>query len=160
MVWYLLALPLLPVLGYGLYRRSKSVQIWRHEFQVARAREAFALQKERLEGLFLKAAVATGKPRGLRWLRCTFETDVVLARERQTNQLVGLVPVTVEFEAVEGGDMEGVAAVANLRNASAVLVFFKGQWQTSGKAVFNLNPPEVLERFKDEYEAVGPGRGR
>jgi hypothetical protein len=122
--------------------------------QVERARELFVLQRERLEAKFVTAASATGKPRGLRWVDCAFENEIELARERATGQLVALVPVTIQFEAVEGSDMEGLPAVGNLRNASAVFFFQRGQWLTAGKAVFNLNPVEVIEHFKNHYERV------
>src|SRR5262249_8370258 len=137
-----------------LFRRRRHMHAWGREVQIARARELFALQHERLEAIFMKAANATGKPRGLRWVHCAFEKEVLLARERQSKQIVGMVPVTIQFEAIEGGDMEGVAAVGNLRNATALFAFVSGQWQTAGKAVFNLNPPEVLHRFEKEYEAA------
>jgi hypothetical protein len=125
-----------------------------NEIQIERARELFVLQRERLEARFVTAAVATGKPRGLLWKDCSFESGIELARERQTGQLVALVSVTIQFEAVEGGDMEGLPAVSNLRNASAVFFFQRGQWLTAGKAVFNLNPLEVIQHFKNQYEHV------
>jgi hypothetical protein len=122
--------------------------------QVERARELFVLQRERLEARFATAASATGKPRGLRWKDCSFENELELARERQTGQLVALVPVTIQFEAIEGSDMEGLPAVGNLRNASAVFFFQRGQWLTAGKAVFNLNPVEAIQHFGNLYERV------
>jgi hypothetical protein len=152
--WFVLIAFVLLGPSIWLFRRRHGVHAWGREFQIARARELFALQSERLHGLFMQAASATGKPRGLRWVQCDFESELTLARERQTKQLVGLVPLTIRFEAVEGGDMEGVAAVGNLRNATAVFAFTAGQWQTTGKAVFNLNPPEVLQHFQKDYEPV------
>jgi hypothetical protein len=159
MSWYWLIPVVLAILAglAWLFRRRRHMRAWGLEVQIARARELFALQHERLEGLFLRAAAATGKPRGLRWVHCAFEPDLLLARERQTKQLVGLVGVTIQFEAVEGSDMEGVAAVGNLRNATAVFAFAAGQWQTTGKAVFNLNPPEVLRHFGKDYEPAENG---
>jgi hypothetical protein len=112
------------------------------------------LQRELLEARFVTAASATGKPRGLRWKDCAFENELELARERGTGQLVALVPVSIRFEAIEGSDMEGLPAVGNLRNASAVFYFQRGQWLTVGKAVFNLNPVEVIQHFKNQYERV------
>ena len=53
--------------------------------------------------------------------------------------------------------MEGLPAVGNLRNASAVFYFQRGHWHTTGKAVFNLNPAEVIQRFKNQYEPVAAG---
>src|SRR5436190_5561540 len=100
------------LIGLGLAAVVILFLVWRplrslgKEIQVERARELFLLQRERLEARFVTAAAATGKPRGLRWKDCTFERDVELARERQTGQLVALVPVTIQFEAIEGSDME------------------------------------------------------
>jgi hypothetical protein len=122
--------------------------------QVERARELFILQRERLEAKFMTAAAASGKPRGLRWKNCDFENTIELARERRSGQLVALVPVTIQFEAVEDSDMADLPAVGNLRNASAVFYFQRGQWYTTGKAVFNLNPAEVIQHFKNQYEHV------
>jgi hypothetical protein len=122
--------------------------------QVERARELFVLQRERLEARFVTAAQATGKPRGLIWTDCAFENEIELARDRTSGELVALVPVTIRFEAVPGSDMEGLPAVGNLRNASAVFFFQRGQWLTAGKAVFNLNPLEVIEHFRNRYERV------
>ena len=53
--------------------------------------------------------------------------------------------------------MEGLPAVGNLRNASAVFYFERGHWLTAGKAVFNLNPGEVIQHFKNQYERVAVG---
>src|SRR5437588_2111414 len=122
--------------------------------QVERARELFVLQRERLEAKFVTAAAASGKPRGLRWKDCDFENEIELARERATGQLVALVSVTIQFEAIEGSDMEGLPAVGNLRNASAVFYFERGRWRTAGKVVYNLNPDEALEHFQQQYERI------
>jgi hypothetical protein len=122
--------------------------------QAERAKELFRLQQERLQGQFLRAAAATGKPRGLLWKECAFEGEVLLARHRVNGQLVALVAAVIRFEAIEGSDMEGLPAVGNLRNASAVFFFETGQWHTSGKAVFNLNPVEALDHFQNQFERL------
>jgi hypothetical protein len=149
--WLLAGVLLVGILLLLLRRPLRSMG---KEIQVERGRELFLLQRERLEAKFVTAAAASGKPRGLRWKDCAFEREVELARERQTGQLVALVPITVQFEAIAGSDMEGLPAVANLRNASAVFFFQRGQWLTVGKAVFNLNPVEVIEHFNNRYERV------
>ena len=135
--------------------------VWRRwrggDAAAPKAREMFAAQREHLEVLFFEAAAASGKPRGLRWKRCEWGEAVAFARERGTGQLAALAGVTIQFEAVEGGDMEGLPAVGNLRNASAVFFFRGGRWQTQGKAVFNLNPGEALEHFKNQYERIENG---
>jgi len=62
--------------------------------------------------------------------------------------------VTIQFEAIEGSDMEGLPAVGNLRNASAVFFFHRGHWDTVGKVVFNMNPNEAVLHFKNQYERI------
>ena len=46
---------------------------------------------------------------------------MLLARDRANGELVGLAGVTIGFEAVDGGGMEEVEAVGNLRAATAIL---------------------------------------
>jgi hypothetical protein len=129
---------------------------WGATVQAERARELFLLQRELIQGQFLSAAAGTGKPRGLHWVECAFDGGLEFARDRVSRQVIALVQVTIRFEAVEGSDMEGLPAVANLRNASAVFFFFRGQWRTAGKAVFNLNPGEALQHFRNQYEVLHP----
>ena len=126
------------------------------EVRVERARELFRLQRERLEAQFMKTAAASGKPRGLRWKDCQWDNGVEFVRDKQNGQIAALVGVTIEFEAIEGSDMEGLPAVGNLRNASAVFFFQAGHWHTVGRAVFNMNPNEAIDHFKNQYERVGP----
>jgi len=136
------------------------VSMWRplrsfgRQVQVERARELFRLQRERLELQFIKAASETGKPRGLLWKECQWDSHVEFVRDKQSGQIAALAAVTIQFEAVAGGDMEGLPAVGNLRNASAVFFYYRGHWQTVGKAVFNMNPNEAVEHFKNLYERI------
>jgi hypothetical protein len=118
------------------------------------ARSLFQQQRERLELQFFQAVSASGKPRGLRWKAIDWESNVEFARERGSGRLAALVGVTIQFEAVEGSDMEGLPAVGNLRNASAVFFFHQGRWRTVGKTVFNLNPNEALAHFQNQYERL------
>jgi hypothetical protein len=123
-----------------------------------RARESFRLQQERLAALFLDHASKTGSPRGLRWVSCEFEEGVEFARERHSRRIVALVPVTVRFEAVEGGDMEGLPAVPLPRHGTALLNFVNGEWTASGRVLFNLLPRQVLDQFTSEYEPLPKAR--
>ena len=132
--------------------------VWRplrrfsRQVHLERAREAFRLQRQRLEARFVQAAQASGKPRGLRWKNCHFDAEETFVRDRQTSEIAALVGVTIEFEAIAGSDMEGNPNVDLPRSASAVFFFHKGHWNTVGKAVFNMNPGEALEHFKNQYE--------
>src|SRR5262245_11086572 len=73
---------------------------------VERCRELFRLQHERYEEKLLKAASATGLPRGLKWVSCQITGDAVLAHDTATVGIVALVPVLIQFEPLEGSDME------------------------------------------------------
>ena len=126
----------------------------RQAHQLKSAIPSFFPQREHLEAKFLQVASRLGKPRGLNWISCDWDDEVIFARELQTGKLNALVAVTIHFEAVEGGDMEGVEAVSLPRNASAVFFYDRGRWSTSGKAVFNLNPAEAIEHFKGQYETL------
>jgi len=122
--------------------------------QMEDARARFDRDRERLQAQFFAAASSSGKPRGLRWTQCQWNELIEWVRDKQSGQIHALVGVTIAFEAIEGGDMEGIEAVGNLRNASAVYFLQGGQWQTAGRAVFNLNPAEAVEHFKGSYERI------
>jgi len=150
-------------LGFGVVIAVIGLVVWLawhplrrfgREMRLERARELFRLQRERLQTLFVGAASASGKPRGLRWKAIQWEPGVEFVRERQTGHVAALVGVTIEFEAIEGGDMEGVPAVADPKNASAVFFFHRGHWATVGKAIFNKNPDEAIEHFAKQYERI------
>jgi hypothetical protein len=147
-LWFLLPAALL-VVALAIYLWGLGPRL-----TVPQIQKQFLQQREHLEAAFFAAAGASGKPRGLRWKDCEWESEVAFARERRTRRLAALVAVTIAFEAIEGGDMEGVAAVGNLRNASAVFFYDGGRWRTTGKAIFNLNPGEAIERFKGQYERL------
>jgi hypothetical protein len=152
MVW-----PWLVALG-ALALGAFLVLMWRIGASAAgsleQARRSFPGERGRLQDEFFQAAAASGKPRGLRWKACEWGDEVELARERASGELTALVGVTIQFEAIEGSDMEGLPAVGNLRNASAVFFFRAGRWRTTGKAVFNLNPREAIEHFGGQYERL------
>jgi len=142
------------MVGLGAFLLRHPLRRAAEEILLERAREMFTLQRDHLAEQFLEAASATGKPRGLRWKRCDFDDGVCFARDQSSRELHALVGVTIGFEAVEGSDMEDVEAVGNLRNATAVFVFRTGQWRSNGRALFNMNPNEALEHFKEQFEAI------
>jgi hypothetical protein len=134
------------LLGLWLWRRRPVGQ--------AQALARFPMERPALERAFFAVAAGSGKPRGLTWVDLEWETSVLYARERSTGSLSALVGVTVRFKAVPGSDMEGLPAVGNLRNASAVFFFQGSHWHTTGKILFNLNPDEVVERFGTQFERL------
>ena len=108
----------------------------------------FVDRRKQFEAHFLQQAAATGKPRGLRWMACDLQSDPLFATDSDQSALFALVTATIRFEAIEGGGMEEVEAVRNLRGATAVFIFRDGHWTTDGRVVFNLNPAETCERFQ------------
>lgn len=150
---WVIALIVVLALGGGIFL-WRVLKVFGSQVQLERAREMFKLQRERLEQQFQQAAATSGKPRGLRWLDCQWGSDIEFVRDRQTGQFAALVAVTIRFEAIEGGDMEGLAAVGNLRNASGVFFFQTGQWSTVGRAIFNMNPDEAADHFSNQYEKI------
>lgn len=118
------------------------------------ARKNFFLRREWLEADFVSLAGQRGIPRGLRWVDCDFDNDVQFARDRSTGQLRALVATTIRFEAIEGGGMEDVEAVGNLRAATAVFFLEGKKWSTNGRALFNLNPVEAIQHYRHELEMV------
>ena len=126
----------------------------RRENQLRRARSLFHLRREWLEARFLTLASQSGLPRGLSWVNCEFSDDVAFARDRIHDRLTALVAVTISFEAIEGGGMEDVEAVGNLRAATAVFYLQDCEWRTDGRALFNLNPAEAIARLDQHLETV------
>jgi len=122
--------------------------------RLAGAMKDFHCRREYLEAKFFDLAARSGKPRGLKWVRCDFEDDVAYARDRQSGSLTALVAVTIGFSATEGGGMEHVEAVGNLRAATAVFELSGGRWTTHGRTVFNLNPTETIDYYGRYLERV------
>jgi len=139
-------------LGAVLWRRWSAR--W-HEAQRERAIREFDEHRDELAAKFLPAAAAGGKPRGLWWRSCEFSGSPLFAVGDNGRTLYALVAVTISFEAIEGGGMEEVEAVGNLRSATAVFVHRDGAWTTDGRVIFNLEPAEALRRFEGTLRAIG-----
>lgn len=140
--------------GTGLFLASKRWQVKRHRQRLAKQREEFHRRREWLEARFLTLASRSGRPRGLAWVDCDFDDQVAFARDRSSGDLRALVAITIRFEAIEGGGMEDVEAVGNLRAATAVFRWQQTQWETDGRAIFNLNPAQAIQHFQHELETV------
>lgn len=143
-LWVYVVLLLVVASGIVFGRRWLNV---RRVNQRQRSMREFEPQRDDLQTLFLQAAAATGKPRGLRWKSVELAGQPLFAADAAERELVALVGATISFEAVEGGGMEDVEAVGNLRSATAVFVFRAGEWTTDGRVIFNLEPAEALARF-------------
>ena len=122
--------------------------------EAATAIQNFRTQREQLEAKFFDIASRFGKPRDLRWLDCDWQNQVTFGREIESGLLTAFAAVEIRFEAVEGGDMEDVAAVSTVRDAAALFHYKDGSWGTGGRALFNMNPADALERLNDQYEPI------
>jgi hypothetical protein len=122
--------------------------------QRERAIQKFDQERSDLAKQFLAAAAATGKPRGLRWKSVDLAGQPVFATDLANGELFALVAATISFEAIEGGGMEDVEAVGNLRSATAVFVARNGDWTTDGRVIFNLEPAEAMQRFQSALAPV------
>jgi hypothetical protein len=135
-------LVLVALAARGLYLLGRAVH-------VERCRELFRLQHERFEEHLLKAAAATGLPRGLRWVGCRITGDAVLVRDTATGGVVALVPVQIDFTPAEGGDLGDAPAAREPRPATAVFTFHAGAWHTAGRVVFNHTPDQTVTAFAE-----------
>jgi hypothetical protein len=122
--------------------------------RLQQALRQFRLERESLEARFFDLAAASGKPRGLRWVHCDWQRTATFGRDVRTRLLTAFVSVEIHFEAVEGGDMEDVEAVGTIRDASAVFHYDHGHWGTGGKALFNMNPGEAIQRLEGQFTPV------
>src|SRR5690606_25988252 len=127
---------------------------WLRKQEVREAIRKFRLQREQLEARFFDMARAQGKPRGLRWLDCDWQSDVTFARDLQSGLLTAFVAVNIYFEAVEGGEMEDVEHVSTVRDAAALFHYQRGRWGTGGRPLFNMNPQDAVTRFEGQFEPV------
>ncbi len=127
---------------------------WMKSREIRQARETFRLQRESLEARFFTLASQSGKPRGLRWTRCDWQPEVAWAREARSGLLTAFVSIELHFEAIEGGDMEDVAAVGTVRDACAVFHYQQGHWGTGGKALFNMNAGDAVSRLQGQFVSI------
>ena len=116
---------------------------------VERARKLFHLQRERLEFRFSVLAAQCFRPRGLDLVDCDFEDEVSLARDRHNGRLRAYVAVTLRFRAIEGGGMEDNPNVENPKAGSAEFRLDGSDWGTDGRVVFNLNPVEAIQHYRE-----------
>lgn len=107
-----------------------------------------------LEARFFDVARGLGKPRGLRWVDCDWQDGVTFARDKQSGLLTAFVAVNIRFEAIEGGEMEDVAAVSTIRDAAAVFHYRDGVWGTGGRALFNMNPQDAVRQLSAQFSPI------
>lgn len=130
---------------------AKLIRLYRPNRGATSLLRQYEIERDRLQQEFLKKARAAGIPRGLQWTHCEWLPSRILLKDLQTSEICLLTGINVSFEAIEGGDMENVAAVSMLRDACAVFRFTASGWATNGRALFNMNPAEAAEKLRDSY---------
>lgn len=130
------------------------IRRWLRNREASKAIEQFKVRRELLEAKFLEFAQQVGKPRGLRWKHCDWQPETRFARDTATQLLTAFVSVEIHFEAIEGGDMEDVEAVGQVRDATALFHYQNGRWGTGGKAMFNMDPQSAVSRLEGQFEPV------
>jgi hypothetical protein len=136
-------------LARHLWQRWRRAQL---QAQRQLAMLEFPALRAALQTQFMAAAAATGKPRGLRWVRCDLHEGELFATDLANGELYALIGTTIGFEAIAGGGMEEVEAVSNLRCATALFVHRQGDWTTDGRTVFNLEPEQALQHYQQSLQ--------
>jgi hypothetical protein len=154
-LWMMAAIALIAIVGVAA-ASLKRLQATRAAVKRERAIKEFAAERDDLTGLFLRTAAASGKPRGLRWTGCELSGPPLFAIDDATGELIVLIAATISFAAIEGGGMEGVEAVGNLRSATAVFMHRGIGWITDGRVIFNLEPAEALAKFQGTLRPLAP----
>jgi hypothetical protein len=153
MAWWSLGILVTAAVLFAVFHR-RILKIFRDR-EARTALAQFRYQREYLEARFFDLASRRGKPRNLRWKDCQWQSEVTFARDAESGLLTAFVAVNISFEAVEGEDMEDVEAVGLLRDAAAIFHFQDGVWGTGGRALFNMNPADALERLQGQYLPLG-----
>ena len=151
----LIAVAVLLLVGFVL-AAPLLVRHWQRRQQNT-ALDLFRMQREQLEAKFFDLARGRGIPRDLRWVDCEWLPEVTWGRSIEDGMLTAFVGVNIRFEAIEGGDMEDVEAVGLVRDAAAIFHFQDGRWGTGGRAMFNMDPVDAIDRLSGQYEPVTTG---
>jgi len=146
--------------GVAIFIAMRPLRLARQAEKLARAQRDFHRQREQLEAKFFDHVSSSGKPRVLRWKDVDFDDDVIYARDRQNGQLKALVAIEVSFEAIDGGGMEEVEAVSNVRSATAEFLHDSTRWYTQGRVYFNLAPNAAVKYLSNDLEMVAEEHAR
>lgn len=127
---------------------------WRRRRLEKKLRLRFVRDEARLRREYFELASSLGKPRGLKWSAPDWRPEKSLMRERANGQWWMLAGVNLSFEAVVGGEMEGIDAVSMLREACAVFVWCDGGWRATGRTLFNMDAVRATGHLEETHEAV------
>ena len=117
-------------------------------------RRDFHTQRERLEAKFVHLASADAQPNSPHWADCDFDDDVAYVRNRNTGELSAFVRVTVAVDDGENPSIGFDSLIGNLRAGTAIFRFDGDRWETDGRAILNLSPPEAVRFYQHDLEMV------
>ncbi|MEI7698240.1 MAG: hypothetical protein WCK86_00475 [Planctomycetia bacterium] len=140
--------------GEGMFRIANIIGRWRRRRLESKLLVRFVRDELRLRQEYFDLASSLGKPRGLKWSAPDWRQEKSLMRERANGQWWMLAGVNLSFEAVVGGEMEGVEAVSMLREACAVFVWFDGGWRATGRTLFNMDAQRAVSHLEETHEPV------
>lgn len=115
-----------------------------------------SLQRHRpeLQDRCFSMAARSGKPRGLKWQSCDWLETLAIVRDPASGLVTAFCGVNLAFEAIEGGEMEDVDAVATIRDAVAVFHLQDGRWGTGGRILFNMTPELAVSGVAADQELL------
>ena len=157
LIWVIPVLVGVVVIGWLLWRPLRS---FLEDVRTEKAKELFALERERLEAKFGDLAASSGLPRGLRWKHIEWDDGVVFLRSRRTGELAALVGVTVYFEPIPGEGLEENPNARVPRDATAVFQFTNQHWVATGRVLFNMDPSLAIRHYERTHEVLSvlPGK--
>jgi hypothetical protein len=106
--------------------------------------QAFHAGRSALVEAFRRAAESQNRPRGVEWVTAEPVGEPVFVTD--SGIPVALVPVEVAFRPRPGSELEDVPQAREPRTVTAMFTFENGAWRTTGRAIFNLTPAEVIAR--------------
>ncbi|OWK45468.1 glycosyltransferase family 87 protein [Fimbriiglobus ruber] len=131
------------VLAWGEWAARRSARRPTHDEGIA----VFRRDRAALTALFLERGRAAGTPRGLAWVSAVANGEPVFASD-ETGRLVALAPLVVQFAPEPGSDLEDVPQAREPRPVTGMFTWENGAWRTTGRAVFNLSPEQVIANAK------------
>jgi hypothetical protein len=150
-ILWVTAITIVAVLIYLLFRWIPRLLL---AIRLEHARESLRLQQQRLEDMVLRLGMASGKPRGLKWRRCRFQGEPLWLHEEEKGQVAVLVPLIVEFEPLGDTEKWEGHPVDDPRQGVVLFLFRRGEWEASGRVMFNLSPQQAAQQLEPPWRVA------
>jgi len=110
------------------------------------AEQGFRATLDNLLQAWFALAAARGKPKYLLWKSAESLGEVVFVVEVESQRLVALQELLVQWEAEPDSPLADVPQASEPRRVVAIFWREGGTWQTDGRAIMNLSAQQVLEQ--------------